>query len=744
MGIYNSKPGKTLVCWPLLILGFLPRVMVGNEPQAIYLTWQGDTNQTITINYLTSEKDAKSIVYYDTESRGGDLEKYRFTAGGRSHSLPGIPSGPKVHRTKLKDLEPGGTYYFVAGDPQYGVLAERKFRTIPNDGSALRFVSGGDMGIGETVRQLLRQAAAREPHFALIGGDIAYANGNPANLYIWEEWMTQWTEEMITPQGFTVPVVLAIGNHEVSSRYDGKVEDAPFYFGFFAQSGRQSYFRRQFGPNLVVYFLDSGHIASHQSQVSWLEDQMEADQAIPNRFAIYHVPLYPSHRPYSGFQSEQGRLHWEPVFSHYGLTAAFENHDHTFKRSKKILNGQVAPEGQGVIYLGDGAWGRSPRTIPVQQPWYLDKSSSSQHFWLVDVSEEGNLYRAVDKDGRVFDVYPTESAESASAEAYFQTIEQSYMYSPDSLAISPLLTEKKRFQKGSFTVTLTNKEPYPLEGTVSMSTPDDEELRVKPVNRSVKLAPGESDNLKFSLKSNVAKSFETIAPVRMEVNLDYLGETRTIRKKISRPIKVDHLFSATRRKQAPEIDGLLEDWPDLPNVFQQPVAFNPQNMADFWEGPEDTSLRFAMAYDQNAVYLAVSAIDDEVQTLTGHRPRRQDSLFFWIDIFPGGVEDDDPLFALIPGNSPEESSLVPLEEYQGTIKAVSLISETGYNAEIAFPMDAFRPALEKRATGKLEYIRFNIAFMDKDMTGQKPLKIYWRPRWQSHGDYNWSGVFKLE
>ncbi len=727
--------------WPLATLCSLPLPLAGDTPQAVYLTWQGDTSSTMTVNHLTAEQDARSIVYYDTESRGGDPQKYRFSTSGRSHNLHGVSNGPKVHWTELKNLKPGQSYFFVAGDPRYGISMERKFRTVPDDGSALRFMTGGDMGVSEDVRELNRQAAAREPHFALIGGDIAYANGNPENFHIWERWMSQWTEEMITPQGFTVPIAAAIGNHEVSSRYDGKVEHAPFYFGLFAQSGKKSYFRRQFGPNMVVYFLDSGHIASHQSQVAWLERQLEADSGIPNRFAVYHVPLYPSHRDYSGYMSGQGRIHWEPLFSLYELTAAFENHDHTFKRSKKLLNGKIAPQGRGVLYIGDGCWGRKPRTIPIQKRWYLDKSSSTLHFWQVDVSKKETQYRAVDRSGQVFDVYPTDSEDYASAEVYFQSIDQQYMLQPEAVVISPLLSENKRFKKESLTVTLANKEPYPLEGRASVSAADG--LGVKPSSRSVKLAPGESETLKFTLKANAVADVLSAPAVEMKLSLDYEDEGRTISQKIVRPIKIDRLFSASRRATPPTIDGNLEEWSRLPHEFKQPVLFAPPGMADFWEGPDDASLKFAVTYDQEAVYLAIETTDEQVLTRMDQTADRQDSLYLWFDIFPGGEGDDNPLFAVIPGKTLEESRLINLEDIEGDLRAAAVKTETGYSAEIAYPMDAFRPALEDRGGGKLEYIRLNIAIIDKDDSGQRALQVFWRPLWEHGGDYIWSGVFKL-
>jgi len=67
-----------------------------------------------------------------------------------------------------------------------------------------------------------------------------------------------------------------------------------------------------------MYFLDSGHVYSHQgAQSRWLERTMKANKHLEHQVAIYHVPLYPSHRSYNGALSLAGRLAWGPLFDKY-------------------------------------------------------------------------------------------------------------------------------------------------------------------------------------------------------------------------------------------------------------------------------------------------------------------------------------------------------------------------------------------------------------------------------------------
>lgn len=93
---------------------------------------------------------------------------------------------------------------------------------------------------------------------------------------------------------------------------------------------------------------------------------------------------------------------------------AFENHDHTYKRTYPIKHALVVPDGEGTVYLGDGCWGKPAREVAVELPPYLRDAASVEHFWVADFGPERAIYRAVDVEGRVFDVYP-EDAEGAEA-----------------------------------------------------------------------------------------------------------------------------------------------------------------------------------------------------------------------------------------------------------------------------------------------------------------------------------------
>ena len=442
-----------------------------SKPEHIIFTYMGDPSTTLTVNWQYIEPSSmivssgeKASVLFDTVSRGGDVDSYTYSAKANNFQIDGL-SDRLILRAQLTGLKPATAYYIVVGDEERGFSKEMKVRTIQVDDSPLRFVTGGDMGTSEDTRILLRNSATFDPDFAVIGGDIAYANGDLLSVNKWDTWLTYYTEEMVSSDGFSIPLVMAIGNHEVDGAYNKTAADAPFFFGFFGQDPAKSYFARRFGRDLLLLVLDSGHVATHQSQADWINATLTEHSSVTYRSAVYHVPLYPSHRDFMGYYSDQGREYWAPVFDDHKLTVAFENHDHTFKRSYLLHNGQISENGMGTLYLGDGCWGRDARTIDFVERSYLAKTGSIQHFWVVDVAPEEMIYRAVDIDNRVFDVYPRDKPGVKAADEVFASINQFYKIPDGLIDILDIRHAVEPWQSGSSSIIIQN----PFEHDISLS-----------------------------------------------------------------------------------------------------------------------------------------------------------------------------------------------------------------------------------------------------------------------------------
>ncbi|WPJ96782.1 metallophosphoesterase family protein [Coraliomargarita algicola] len=483
------------------------------SPQHLVFTYQGDPATSLTANWQYINADIAGVneakIYYDTISRAGDVEAYAYSRTVMSSRIPGLEDRELYH-VRLDALEAATTYYLIVGNAAQGYSEEVKIRTLPGDDSPLRFVTGGDMGTSEATRIFLRQAASHAPQFAVIGGDIAYANGNLKSVGSWDQWLQYYTEEMRTPDGLQIPLVLAIGNHEVKGSYNKPKSHAPFYFGFFAQDIERSYFSIKFSPHFALLVMDSGHIASHASQSDWLASTLESYQNIEHVAAVYHVPLYPSHRGFMDWYSREGRTHWAPLFDEFGLTVAFENHDHTFKRSHLIKNEAPTTDGTGTLYLGDGCWGREPRGIDYRQRTYLKKSGSIQHFWLVDAAPEAMKYQAIDIDNEVFDIYPSSATDVsylAAAEAVFANKKPHYDLPSEAVKLSSMKCGATTWFSGQAQITLKNVLDFPIVADLQTFFPHDVNLKNIENYRDLSLQAGEQIELPLELTTTATEGY---------------------------------------------------------------------------------------------------------------------------------------------------------------------------------------------------------------------------------------------
>jgi acid phosphatase type 7 len=367
--------------------------------QSLYLTWDNeDTATTMSVRVLTLEKTKKPILHYSTtlqRSKG----KYSFSAAAQQSSIPGTP----LHITTflLQKLSPDTNYYFVYEDENHTAGEEQFFRTLPNDDSAIEFIQGGDMSASKAIETIAKKSITDETMALLIGGDVAYANGKTSNYKMWLKWFEIMNRSMRTPNGRLIPLIVSVGNHEVNGQATSDLyKKSPFYSHFFLQD-ESSYFKRRLGHHSMLYVLDSGHLTSHGGEQSkWLHKNMQMDTDIQHKFALYHVPLYPTFRDYDGSLSKSGRQHWLPLFDKNKLSMAFENHDHALKRTHLLHAGAIVKK-EGTIYVGDGCWGVGPR--PSEKRWYHTVAQSEQHVWRVQISTDSIHSEAIGSTGEILD-----------------------------------------------------------------------------------------------------------------------------------------------------------------------------------------------------------------------------------------------------------------------------------------------------------------------------------------------------
>ena len=215
-------------------------------------------------------------------------------------------------------------------------------------------------------------------------------------------------------------MISCIGNHEVDGGYKKKREQSPQYLSLFDGLFRETtYGVLDIGDYLSLVLLDTGHIAPiGGEQTDWLESALEERQERPHLIVANHVPAYPSHRSPEGKDGafgtgEANRLHWCPLFENFKVDAVLEHHDHTFKRSHPLTDGQI--DKNGVLYLGDGSWGklRAPNK-PEQRP-YLATVGKAYHISVHRLEGPQRFHVALESSGRLADVVSTTGKRPAAA-----------------------------------------------------------------------------------------------------------------------------------------------------------------------------------------------------------------------------------------------------------------------------------------------------------------------------------------
>lgn len=375
-------------------------------PDTLFLTWQRDPTTTMTIQWIGPERIDLPAVQYATLQ--APLWRVAPTI-----AKPYPNTNLKVYRCELTELLPGTEYQFHLGNSD----EEFRFRTMPAKATnTISFVSGGDSGANAYAIATNMMAARQEPYFALLAGDLAYDNGkSPATF---TQFLRNYHQHMVDPEGRLIPLLACMGNHEVNGGYKTLRDDAPQFLsvfdGFFSET---TYGVLDIGDYLSLVLLDTDHIAPIAGeQTDWLGKALAERQQRPHLIVANHVPAYPSYRAPEGASGkfgtgEEQRTNWCPLFERFNVDVVLEHHDHTFKRTHPLVNG--LKDKYGVVYLGDGSWGklRIPQK-PEARP-YLATVSAAYHMTVHRLEGDQRFHVALEDSGKIADVCATYSKRPA-------------------------------------------------------------------------------------------------------------------------------------------------------------------------------------------------------------------------------------------------------------------------------------------------------------------------------------------
>jgi hypothetical protein len=380
------------------------------QPSTLFLTWQRDPTTTMTVQWIgtVGETSDTTVTYSALQTvtwlllpQAGPWQSQAAVA--RPYPMTDL----KVFRAELTGLTPGTDYQFRIGkqSPTY------RFRTMPAKATdTIHFISGGDCGVNPHTVANNVQAARQDPMFAVVGGDLGYDNGRSVEVSL--AFLRNYSKYMVGREGRLIPMVACIGNHEVDGGYNKPRDKAPFFYALFDGLYPETGFTTlDFGDYLSLVLLDTNHTSPIDgAQADWLEKTLKARADHPHVIAVNHVPAYPSFRKMEGADGKEGtgegnRKHWVPLFQKYRVPVVLEHHDHTFKRTKPLLDGRA--DDNGVLYLGDGSWGRLRTPHSPEDLGYLAATSRDYHLSLHRIQGEERFHLAFDENGKVMDVCRT-------------------------------------------------------------------------------------------------------------------------------------------------------------------------------------------------------------------------------------------------------------------------------------------------------------------------------------------------
>lgn len=412
VSLHNAAPTSSDVC-----LG--ARISLGEtttDPITLYLTWQRDPTTTMTIHWHTEgDTGPAGVEIFPADSDSGEAIILEAT------TRPMPFSERLIHTVEATGLQPDTSYAFRMSNVQAGFNSHfYQFRTMPATAEQpIRIAIGGDVRHRQAwMEQVNEQAMRFDPHFIVWGGDLAYADGGPDRFGNWVEFFDAMMNTLITEEGRVIPVIFGIGNHEVQRGYfhhggtDGiPVENtdafresiAPYYYSLFAFPGHPGYGVLDFGEYLSIVLLDTDHSGPIEGpQTEWLERTLAERSHVTHLIPVYHVPAYPSVRSFDGRVSSKVREFFTPLFERHGVELAFENHDHAYKRTIPILNNEPNPN--GIVYIGDGAWGVGERPVhDADETWYLERSQSMRHAIILSIYGAFRDIKVIGREGEMLD-----------------------------------------------------------------------------------------------------------------------------------------------------------------------------------------------------------------------------------------------------------------------------------------------------------------------------------------------------
>jgi predicted phosphodiesterase len=314
--------------------------------------------------YLMYTDGTSIVVKWESAAKGPSVVEY-----GPTESLGMTAAGDNavIHMVRLTGLEPGGSYFYRAGDGTT-MSATFEVRTAPPPGTPFRFAAYGDSQARPEIHsQTVAEAAAFGPSFIVHLGDEVNDGQDPV------QWQTLFFDP-IRPLAHRVPYFVSIGNHEAESHYFYDYNWYPAPPGIDPPSG---YYTFKWGDVFFIVF-DSTTLVfgTADPQYEWGMKQLASKEAKSAkwRVAVWHEVAYTESWDdcdppiYTG--EDRFRETLIPMLEKYKVQMILNGHTHDYQRG--ILNG---------VYhvISGGGGGNLDYSHCIDYPWVTVEKYGYNH-----------------------------------------------------------------------------------------------------------------------------------------------------------------------------------------------------------------------------------------------------------------------------------------------------------------------------------------------------------------------------
>jgi hypothetical protein len=345
------------------------------------------------------------------------------------------------------------------------------------------------------------------------------------------------------------------------------------------------------------------------------------------------------------------------------------------------------------------------------------------HVALVTMKREGPVIANLLLDG-IHD----RDVRTAAVRGVVQGLEKAIEVEPIEASSDPFRSGRARFE-------VANRLERPLEVEAVVDGGSHLRTVFDRVQRSV--APGATESVELAVSAAEYVPLAELEPGRVHWTLRSRTPDGTpVEIQTNSLILPERRFPIPRLRRKVKLDGAIDEWGELPLAVANPVEIE---APELHAGPDDASFRFAVAWDDEWLYIAADVVDDALVLSADRTWREQDHLSFSIDARPDPERSANesintslsngalrkliqPNAAPVEAKADRVTSLFAGGLPEGT-KVASQLGRGGYTVELAIPS----AALDRLAGSRWRELRINVSQHDFDPGSPGHSTLWFRP-----------------